>query len=245
MGRRGKRSYRGDKRKKELKRLARKDAKRRRRHDKDQDSTDVELLGMEGWLQQLVNLQRGGQIEGEETLPSVDAGAPVPFLMNIEELEVLRTVANAVPIRWREENVKVKNGDEVKLHFKGTFDDGREFSSSLGKEPVSFTVGQGQVIKGIENAVMGMEAGESRTVKIPCDEAYGQRREELVAEVPRSELPENVDPRPGLKLKLIQPGGVPVVVLITDVGEDTVTLDGNHPLAGRDLTFELELIAVG
>ncbi len=245
MGRRGKRSYRGDKRKKELKRLARKDAKRRRRHDKEHDSEDVELLGIEGWLQQLVNIQRGGPVEGEDSLPSVDAGAPAPYLMNIEELEVLRSVAHSVPVKWREDSVKVKNGDEVKLHFKGTLDDGQEFSSSHGKEPVIFTVGQGQVIKGIENAVMGMEVGEQRTVTVPCDEAYGQRREELVAEVPLSELPENVDPRPGLKLKLIQPGGVPVVVSVTDVGEDTVTLDGNHPLAGEDLTFELELVAVG
>lgn len=244
MGRRGKRSYRGDKRKKELKRLARKDAKRRRRFDKD-NGEDVELLGMEGWLQKLVNLQRGGAGEGEESHPSIDAGAPVPYLMNIEELEVLRSVVHSVPVRWREDTVKVKNGDEVKLHLRGTLDDGSEFSSSRDYEPVSFTVGQGQVIRGIESAVMGMAVGESRTVRVPCDEAYGQHREELVAEVPRSELPENVEPRPGLKLKLIQPGGVPVVVSITEVGEDTVTLDGNHPLAGEDLNFEIELVAVG
>lgn len=141
--------------------------------------------------------------------------------------------------------IKVKNGDEVKVHYRGTLADGTEFDSSLGREPIGFTIGQGQVMQGFERAVIGMETGESHTVTIPCEEAYGERRDELVAQVGRSEVPENIELKTGLKLKLMQPDGNPAVVVVTAMDDETVTLDGNHPLAGQDLNFEVTIVAVG
>ena len=242
MGRR-RSNYKGEKRRKELKRLAKQEAKRRRRLEQNGEADAVRPT-LEDWIQTLANLHRAGGA-GEERGPVVDAGVHPPFLIDREELEVLKTMEASAPIQWRENMTKVKNGDEVKVHYRGTLVDGKEFDSSHGREPIGFTIGQGQVIQGFESAVIGMETGETQTVTIPCEEAYGERREELVAQVKRSEVPANIELKVGLRLKLMQPDGNPAVVMVTDMDDETVTLDGNHPLSGQDLSFEITVVAVG
>ena len=135
-------------------------------------------------------------------------------------------------------------GDKLKVHYKGTLDDGTVFDSSREREPLEFTLGEGRLIGGFETAVTGMSAGEVKTVKIEAADAYGPRRDELVVKIERSKFPESIDPEPGACLNLRQADGGVLDVVITDVGDDIVTLDGNHPLAGKDLTFELEVIEV-
>jgi peptidylprolyl isomerase len=138
---------------------------------------------------------------------------------------------------------KAKSGDTVRIHYTGKLDDGTVFDSSRGREPLEFTIGTQQVIPGFENAVVGMEAGEVKTVRIPVDEAYGDRRNELVLEVSRDQFPDHIEPRVGQQLQLSQDGQL-AVVTIADVAGDVVILDANHPLAGKDLTFELELVGI-
>ena len=139
---------------------------------------------------------------------------------------------------------QAKAGDTVKLHYKGMLNDGTVFDSSEGREPLEFTIGQNQVIPGFENAVSGMEPGESKTVNIPADQAYGQRREDMLLEVPPSEFPDHIDPKLGDQLQIRQPNGSALNVVVSDVSESAVTLDANHPLAGQDLTFEINLVEV-
>ena len=132
-------------------------------------------------------------------------------------------------------------GDTVRVHYTGTLHDGTTFDSSEGREPLEFTVGGGQVIPGFEQAVEGMEPGDTKTVEIPADDAYGPKREEMMLQVSPDQFPEGVDPELGQQLQLSQPDGQNVVVRVTDVQDDAVTLDANHPLAGEDLTFEITL----
>jgi peptidylprolyl isomerase len=134
-------------------------------------------------------------------------------------------------------------GNTVRVHYTGRLDDDRVFDSSQGRDPLEFTVGQGRVIPGFEEAVVGMEVGEEKTVKIPADRAYGPHRDEMVAEVSRSQIPAEIDPEVGQQLRMSQQGQS-FVVTVTDVNDSTVTIDGNHPLAGEDLTFELELVEI-
>lgn len=134
-----------------------------------------------------------------------------------------------------------QTGDTVHVHYTGTLNDGTEFDSSAGNEPLAFTVGEGQVIPGFDAAVRGMEPGEAKTVTIPADEAYGARREEMVLRVDRDSLPEGLDPEVGDQLALSTAEGQQVPVRVTDVSPEGVTLDANHPLAGEDLTFEITL----
>jgi peptidylprolyl isomerase len=240
----GRRShYRGAKRRKELKRMAKQEAKRRRRLEDGVETDDVALT-LEDWIMALANILREGRV-GTEGGPVAGAGVHVPFLVSREELDVLKVMEASAQTQWRETMTKVKDGDEVKVHYRGTLADGTEFDSSHEREPIGFTTGQGQVIQGFERAVVGMETGESQRVIIPCEEAYGERREDLVAQVRRSEVPENIELKTGLKLKLMQPDGGPAVVVVTGMDEETVTLDGNHPLAGQDLTFDITIVAVG
>jgi peptidylprolyl isomerase len=140
---------------------------------------------------------------------------------------------------------KVKDGDTVKVHYTGTLKDGKVFDSSEGREPLEFTLGQGQLIPGFEKAVTGLGKGESTTVDIPSNEAYGESREDLVISVPKDQLPDDVEPQVGMQLQVNQPDGQPIPVRITEVGEENLTLDANHPLAGKDLTFKIELVEVG
>ena len=136
---------------------------------------------------------------------------------------------------------QVKNGDTVKVHYTGTLADGTVFDSSLEREPLEFTLGAGQLIPGFEKTVLGMSAGESRTVTIPAEEAYGPYREEMVLEVPRTQLPADMQPQVGMQLQVGEEQGEGMVVQITQVSDTNITLDANHPLAGKDLTFNIQL----
>lgn len=134
------------------------------------------------------------------------------------------------------------DGDVVKVHYTGRLADGSTFDSSAGSNPLEFTIGDGSMIPGFENALKGMKVGEVKTVSIPADEAYGQRNENLVMELDRSRLAYGVNPVAGDKLKLTLADGRTTLVLVAAVSESTVTIDANHELAGKDLTFKLELI---
>jgi len=135
-----------------------------------------------------------------------------------------------------------KPGDTVRVHYRGTLDDGTEFDSSTGRDPLEFTIGSGQVIPGFDAAVDGMSVGESVTVTIPAAEAYGPRQNEAVQQVPRDMFDD--EPQAGWMVELTAPEGQRLAALIAEVGTDTVTLDFNHPMAGKDLTFEIELVEV-
>ena len=136
------------------------------------------------------------------------------------------------------------SGDSVRIHYTGRLDDGTVFDSSEGRAPLAFTLGGGQVIAGFDQAVTGMEPGESLTVRIPAEEAYGTRREDMVLDVPRSAFGEDT-PETGMRVQLGLDGGGSLDAAIVEVGDETVTLDANHPLAGQALTFDIELVSVG
>lgn len=138
-----------------------------------------------------------------------------------------------------------KQGDTVQVHYTGTLSDGTQFDSSVGGEPLEFTLGAGQLIPGFEKAVGEMAVGETRTVTIIADEAYGPRYDELVETVPRALMPEGIELSEGLALQGQSPDGHPMRYTVVSFTEEQVTLDGNHPLAGRDLVFELELLTIG
>ena len=140
---------------------------------------------------------------------------------------------------------KAKQGDVVHVHYKGTLDDGSIFDSSEGSDPISFTLGSGEVIPGFEEAIEGMSAGEKKTKKIDADNAYGERREELVFTVGREQLPDGNDIEVGDMLQVGFPDGSNAAVSVAAMDESTVTLDANHPLAGKTLTFDLELVEIG
>lgn len=138
----------------------------------------------------------------------------------------------------------LKDGNTVKVHYTGTLEDGSVFDSSVSREPLEFTIGQGQLIPGFEKAVLGLNVGESVKTNIPATEAYGEHKEEMTITVPSDQLPGDMDVEVGMQLQLNQPDGQAIPVAITKVEEDQVTLDANHPLAGKDLTFEIELVEV-
>lgn len=139
---------------------------------------------------------------------------------------------------------QAKRGNVVKVHYVGTFEDGTIFDTSREREPLPFTIGEGEVIPGFEEAVVGMNPGESKKVVISAENAYGLRHEEMVLVVDRQHLPEGVDPQVGQQYQIPQSDGQSIVVTVTDTSDSSVTLDGNHPLAGRELTFEIELLEV-
>ena len=135
-------------------------------------------------------------------------------------------------------------GDTVQIHYTGTLDDGSTFDSSEGREPLSFTLGSGQVIQGFDDAVTGMEVGDNKTVRIPANEAYGEARDDLILEMPRDQVPPDVQLELGMQLSVQQQNGQAVPVTVVEITDDTVKLDANHALAGQALTFALELVAV-
>ena len=137
----------------------------------------------------------------------------------------------------------IEAGKTVKVHYKGTLDDGTVFDSSEGRDPIEFEIGSGQVIPGFDSAVAGLEPGQSETINIPSAEAYGEPRDEMVGQIPRTELPDDMEPAVDMVLSMQSPEGE-MPVRIVEVAADTVTLDANHPLAGQDLTFELTLVEV-
>lgn len=139
---------------------------------------------------------------------------------------------------------QAKSGDTVKIHYTGTLDDGTEFDSSAGRDPLEFSLGSGQVIAGFDNAVEGMAVGDSKTVTLPPDEAYGDRHEKLLQEVPRTSLPDDMKLEVGMALQTQKPDGQVMNLVIADVTEDSITVDANHPLAGQALTFAIELVEI-
>ena len=139
---------------------------------------------------------------------------------------------------------QAKTGDTVKVHYTVKFDDGSVFDTSVEKEPLQFTIGAGLVIPGFDEAAIGMTAGESKTTVIPPDKAYGSRMEELVVEVKKGDFPPNINPEIGQRFQISQPDGQTAVVVVIAISESSVTLDGNHPLAGKELTFDIQMVEI-
>jgi peptidylprolyl isomerase len=138
----------------------------------------------------------------------------------------------------------VKPGDTVRIHYTGTLSDGTTFDSSQGREPLQFTVGSGQIIPGLDRAIPGMNVGETKTVTVPAAEAYGDRNPDGVQSVPRAQVPDHIPLDPGTQLQVQTGDGRTLPVTVTEVTTEVVVLDANHPLAGKDLTFEVELVEI-
>ncbi|MCU4653331.1 peptidylprolyl isomerase [Roseibacterium sp. SDUM158016] len=139
---------------------------------------------------------------------------------------------------------QAKPGTTVSIHYTGTLDDGSTFDSSAGREPLTFKMGEGQIIPGLESALSGMSVGDQKTVTIPSEEAYGPHRPEAIQQVPREAVPDHIPLDLGTQLQVQTPDGRALPVVVTEVTDEQVTLDANHPLAGKDLTFAVELVAV-
>ncbi len=139
---------------------------------------------------------------------------------------------------------QIKNGDKIKIHYTGRLENGTVFDSSMEKEPIEVKVGEGKIISGLEEALVGMSTGETKTVKLKADEAYGPYRDDMVLTVNREELPENLDPQVGQQLQISKPEGPVFNVRVTDASESSVTLDGNHFLAGKDIIFDLKVVEI-
>ena len=139
---------------------------------------------------------------------------------------------------------QAKKGDTVQVHYTGKLENGTVFDTSRSRHPLQFTLGNGQVIAGFESAIIGMNVGESKTAVIPVDQAYGARRDDMIVTLTRDQLPTGLDARVGQRLELTQTDDQVLLVTVTGVSESSLTLDANHPLAGKALTFDLELIAI-
>lgn len=140
---------------------------------------------------------------------------------------------------------QVKKGDTVKVHYKGTLSDGTLFDSSEGREPLQFTVGENMVIHGFDRGVLDMKVGDKKNLNIPCLEAYGETNNELIIEVPKTEFPSELgELQEGMQLSMVDQMGNELPVEVIEIKEDIVILDGNHPLAGQDLTFDIELVEI-
>jgi len=139
---------------------------------------------------------------------------------------------------------QAKSGDTVKVHYTGKLDDGSVFDSSADREPLQLTIGESRIIPVFEQAIIGMEPGELKNIKIPSEQAYGPHREELVRTVDRSILPADLEPKVGQRLNATHVDGRTIVVRVKGFSESSLTLDANHPLAGEDLTFDIELIEI-
>ncbi|MBK1635197.1 FKBP-type peptidyl-prolyl cis-trans isomerase [Rhodovulum adriaticum] len=140
---------------------------------------------------------------------------------------------------------QVKAGDKVRIHYTGTLADGTTFDSSEGREPLEFTVGSGEIIPGLDKALPGMTAGDKKTVEIPCAEAYGEANPDAKQAIPRAQVPADIPLDIGTRLQLQTPQGQAMPVVVAEVTEEHVVLDANHPLAGQDLTFAIELVSIG
>lgn len=139
---------------------------------------------------------------------------------------------------------QAKQGDTVKVHYTGTLDDKSVFDSSEGRDPLEFTVGQGQVISGFENAVVGLDVGDRAKIRIEPEDAYGSRQDNLIFVVGRSELPSDLDPQVDQRFQMRNDSGQELVVTVTETSENDVTFDANHPLAGQALTFDIQLVGL-
>ena len=139
---------------------------------------------------------------------------------------------------------QAKAGDTVRVHYEGQLSDGTIFDSSLEREPIEFILGQDTVIPGFEQAVIGMEVGESKDVSIPPEDGFGEYSEDLVVNIEKSILPPDINPELGMQLEVSSEEETPRVFTIADIAEDIITLDGNHPLAGKEIAFKIELIEI-
>ncbi|CAM3382116.1 peptidylprolyl isomerase [Zobellia roscoffensis] len=140
---------------------------------------------------------------------------------------------------------QVKQNDKVKVHYTGKLASGEVFDSSVERgEPIEFTMGQGELIPGFEKGLIDMKVNEKKTVNIPKEEAYGMPKEELIQEVPKSQLPQDIEPKVGMGLVSQTQSGQEINLLVTDVKEESIVVDGNHPLAGKDLVFDLEVVEI-
>ena len=139
---------------------------------------------------------------------------------------------------------KVKQSSEVSVHYTGKLSSGEIFDSSKEREPLKFTVGAGQLIKGFEMGVIGMSLNETKTVTIPADQGYGPVRDELIQKIDKSQLPEGLEPKVGQQLASHHPSGQQMVFLVIDEDQESITIDGNHELAGKDLIFEIEVVDI-
>jgi FKBP-type peptidyl-prolyl cis-trans isomerase 2 len=139
---------------------------------------------------------------------------------------------------------QAKQGDTVNVHYTGKLGDGTVFDTSRNRHPLQFTIGKGQVIAGFEEAVVGMSTGEAKTATIPVDQAYGPRREDMIVTVERSQLPGDLDAKLGQRLELTQMDDQNILVTVTAITDTTMTLDANHPLSGKDLIFDIELVGI-
>ncbi len=137
-----------------------------------------------------------------------------------------------------------KNGDKVKVHYTGKLTNGEQFDSSAGREPLAFTVGAGQMIKGFDLAIPGMNVGDKKTINIGAADAYGERSDDAVIEFPKSNVPADMILTPGQKLTLSNEHGQPVPVVVVEVKDDIIILDANHSLAGKELVFDIELVEI-
>ncbi|MDB5202480.1 MAG: peptidylprolyl isomerase [Ferruginibacter sp.] len=139
---------------------------------------------------------------------------------------------------------QVKNGDVVRVHYTGKLMNGEEFDSSTGREPLEFTVGAGQMIKGFDAALPGMEVGDKKTINIPAEEGYGERSEDAIIEFPKENVPADMKLEPGMPLTLSNQEGQPVPVIVKEINDDIIILDANHFLAGQELVFDIELVEI-
>ena len=139
---------------------------------------------------------------------------------------------------------QVKEGDVVKVHYTGKLINGEQFDSSVGREPLEFTVGAGQMIKGFDDAMPGMNLGEKKTINIAPEDAYGPRSDEAIIEFPKQNVPADIKLEPGMPLTLSNQDGQPVPVIIVEVKEEVIVLDANHFLAGQELIFDIELVEI-
>jgi peptidylprolyl isomerase len=139
---------------------------------------------------------------------------------------------------------EAKKGDKVKVHYHGKLTNGETFDSSAGREPLEFEVGSGSVIKGFDEGVSGMKVGEKKTISIPVDEAYGERSEDMLIEFPKDRFPKDMEIKEGMQLMMSNGTGQNIPVIVTEVKDDAVILDANHPLAGEDLIFDIELVEI-
>ncbi|MEO5996338.1 MAG: peptidylprolyl isomerase [Chitinophagaceae bacterium] len=139
---------------------------------------------------------------------------------------------------------QVKNGDTVRVHYEGRLIDGSTFDSSEGREPLEFEVGSGMVIKGFDDGVLGMKAGDKKTLNIPAEEAYGDINPEMLYEFPKEHLPKDMEFEVGMGLNMTNELGEVIQVVVTEIKEEFITLDRNHPLAGESLIFDIELVEI-
>ncbi len=138
----------------------------------------------------------------------------------------------------------IETGHKVSVHYTGTFEDGEIFDSSKDRGPLDFEVGAGQMIKGFDAAVVGMKVGDAKQITLAPEDAYGPRNDEMMIDLPRTSFPEDMEITEGMQLQLTNPDGQPVPAMVAVIGEENVTMDVNHPMAGKTLTFDIEIVEV-